>query len=140
MPKKVRRKKALKTLRNKHNPQNKKTIKISEAILVLSESLRKQYGESHRVQVIISITAIAWNISLYPEEEQEHVRKILTDNLQKANESTDTEVLLNCIDTLIEQKKTLYPHVNEYIVNYDLSFSGTQVSLSIRSSPIEGKI
>lgn len=152
MSKKIRRKKTAKGRRKKNNPHKKpilsvttekaipSKIKISEAILILSENLRKQYGGSHRVQAILSITIIAWNISLFPEEEQENVRKMLTDSFQKAIEGEDTVVLLNCVDTLIERKKVLFPNVNEYIVNYDLSFSGDEIRLAVESSPIDGKI
>jgi hypothetical protein len=41
-------------------------IKISEAILHLCEPLRKQYKDNNRIKVIISITVMAWNISLFP--------------------------------------------------------------------------
>ena len=38
-------------------------FKISEAILTLAEPLRMQYREPHRMQAIISIAVMAWNIS-----------------------------------------------------------------------------
>ncbi len=66
---------------------------------------------------------------------------MLTDSLPKNIRGEDTGVLFNCIDTLVEQKKVLYPNVNEYIVNYEFSFSGgDEMCLTIGSSPIDGKI
>ena len=56
-------------------------IKISEAILKLSETLRYKYREAHRAQVIISLTVMAWNISLFPKEEQVNAQGLLLDAL-----------------------------------------------------------
>jgi len=68
--KKKPRKQKPKTL--KHKPSGLPTydIKISEAILNLSEPLRNQYTDSHQTRVIISMTVMAWNISLFPKDEQ----------------------------------------------------------------------
>jgi hypothetical protein len=52
-------------------------IKISEAILNISAPLREQYRDPHRMEAIISIAVMAWNISLFPEEEQAHVQGML---------------------------------------------------------------
>ena len=48
--------------------------------------------------------------------------------------------LLAHIDDLIVQKKKYYPHVNDYIVKYDLSISGDDITLTVGSAPIKGKI
>lgn len=115
-------------------------IKISEAILKLSEPLRKRYRESHRIQGIIFLTIMAWNISLFPEDEQQHVQGMLIDSLQKQLGGEDVAILLNCIDTLIERKKQDYPNVNDYIVDYNLSISGDTLTLAVKSATIHGKI
>ena len=54
--------------------QTRPDIKISEAILNLAEPLREHYREPHRIQAIISMAVMAWNIALFPEEEQAHVQ------------------------------------------------------------------
>lgn len=115
-------------------------IKISEAILRLSEPLRQRYREIHRIQTIISITVMAWNISLFPKYEQDHVQKMLLDSLPKEISGENVAVLLECIDTLIERKKTYYPNVNEYIVNYNMLISGDTLSLTVESGTMHGEI
>lgn len=128
--------------KSKRIPPNKTPpdIKISEAILKLSEPLREQYREPHRVQAIISITVIAWNISLFPEEEQAHVQGMLLNGLPKQLGGEDVAVLLDCIDTLIERKNLYYLNVREYILTHNLSLSGDTITLTVGTAPMHGKI
>ena len=44
--------------------QARPAIKISEAILTLAEPLRAHYSEPHRMQVIIAVAVMAWNICI----------------------------------------------------------------------------
>ena len=129
------RKQKLKTL--KRLPSK---IKISEAILKLSEPLRQKYRESHRAQVIISMTVMAWNISLFPKEEQVHVQEMLIDALPEKLGAEDVSLLLENIDILIERKNKEYPHIREFIHNYQLSFSGDTITLSVSTTTVPEKI
>ncbi|MEI6259490.1 MAG: hypothetical protein WCR46_06260 [Deltaproteobacteria bacterium] len=116
--KKKPRKRKPKTL--KHKPAGLPTydIKISEAILKLSDSLRKKYRELHRLQGIIVMTVMAWNISLFTKEEQVNVQKMLLDALPEQLSAEDVSLLLENIDILIERKNQDYPHIREYILEY----------------------
>ena len=115
-------------------------IKISEALLRLSEPLRNKYKDTHHLRGIISVTVMAWNISLFPEEEQDNVQDMLMDSLPKELSGEDVATLLACIDDLIARKKKYYPNVNDYIVKHDLSISGDDITLTVGSAPINGKI
>src|SRR5262245_15872119 len=99
-------------------PQTRPAIKISEAILTLAEPLRAHYREPHRMQAIIAITVMAWNIALFPDEEQPHVQGMLLESLPLQLGGEDVGVLLSTIDTLIARKNLLYPHVREYILKH----------------------
>lgn len=114
--------------------------KISEAILTLCEPLRNQYREHHRIQIIIFITVMAWNISLFPEEEQVHVQGMLIDALPKQLSGEDVAVLLENIDILIERKNRDYPHIREYILKHQLSFSGDTITLTVGTAAVPEKI
>src|SRR5438270_11823928 len=103
-------------------PQTRPAIKISEAILTLAEPLRAHYREPHRMQAIISIAVMAWNIALFPDEEQSHVQGMLLESLPPQLSGEDVGVLLSTIDTLIARKRLLYPEVREYILTHQLSF------------------
>src|SRR5438128_11196411 len=85
-------------------PQTRPAIKISEAILTLAEPLRAHDREPHRMQAIISIAVMAWNISLFPDEEQSHVQGMLLESLPPQLGGEDVGVLLQTIDTLIARK------------------------------------
>src|SRR5262249_30660796 len=98
--------------------QTRPTIKISEDILTLAEPLRAQYREPHRMQAIISIAVMAWNIALFADEEQSHVQGMLLESLPTQLSGEDVGVLLRTMDTLIARKRLLYPQVREYILTH----------------------
>jgi len=115
-------------------------FKISAAILHLAEPLRARYREPHRLQAIIAITAMAWNIALFPEDEQPHVQGMLLESLPPQMGGEDVGVLLSTIDTLIARKNLLYPHVREYILKHDLSFVNDRVTLTVGTAPVPATI
>ena len=88
-------------------PPTRPDIKISEAILTLAEPLRTQYREPHRMQVIISLAVMAWNIALFPDEEQSHVQGMLLERLPPQLGGEDVGVLLSTIDTLVAPHQTV---------------------------------
>ena len=115
-------------------------IKISEAILALCEPLRNQYRDRDRIQTIISITVMAWNISLFQEEERIHVQRMLLASLPEQFSGEDVGALLECIATLIERKHRYYPSVREYILKHQLSFSGDTITLTVGTAEVPDKI
>ena len=116
--------------------QTRPDIKISEAILTLAEPLRAHYREPHRLQAIISIAVMAWNIALFPDEEQSHVQGMLLESLPPQLGGEDVGVLLQTIDTLIARKNLLYPNVREYILTHNLSHADNTVTLTVGTAPV----
>ena len=121
-------------------PQTRPAIKISEAILTLAEPLRAHYREPHRLEVIISMAVMAWNIALFPDEEQSHVQGMLLESLPPQLSGEDVGVLLSTMDTLIARKRLLYPQVREYILTHQLTFVDNEVTLSVGTAPVPEKI
>jgi hypothetical protein len=117
-------------------PQTHPAIKISEAILTLAEPLLTQYREPHRMQAIIAVAVMAWNIALFPEEEQAHVQGMLLERLPTQLSGEDVGVLLSTMDTLIARKRSLYPQVREYILTHQLSFIDNKVTLTVGTAPV----
>jgi hypothetical protein len=111
-------------------------IKISEAILTLAEPLRAQYREPHRMQAIIAVAVMAWNIALFPDEEHAHVQGMLLESLPPQLSGEDVGVLLSTMDTLIARKRLLYPQVREYILTHQLSFVDDKVTLTVGTAPV----
>jgi len=120
--------------------QTRPAIKISEAILTLAEPLLRQYREPHRMQAIISIAVIAWNIALFPDEEHAHVQGMLLESLPPQLSGEDVGVLLSTMDTLIARKRLLYPQVREYILTHQLTLVDNKVTLSVGTAPVPEKI
>jgi hypothetical protein len=116
--------------------QVRPAIKISEAILTLAEPLRTQYREPHRLQAIMVITVMAWNISLFPDEEHAQVQGMLLESLPPQLSGEDVGVLVSTMDTLIARKRLLYPQVREYILTHNLSFVDNRVTLSVGTAPV----
>ncbi len=126
----------------KHVPDQLPTpeIRISEAILKLSDKLRYKYREPNRLRGIIMMTVTAWNISLFPKEEQVNLQQVLVDTLPEKYSAEDVALLLENIDILIERKNQDYPYVREYILEYHVSFSGEIVTLKVGTAPVPDKI
>jgi len=120
--------------------QARPDIKISEAILTISEPLRTHYREPQRMQAIISLAVMAWNIALFPDEEQSHVQGMLLESLPPQLGGEDVGVLLSTIDTLIARKRLLYPQVREYILTHQLTLVDDKVTLSVGTAPVPEKI
>jgi hypothetical protein len=134
--KKKPRKQKPKTLKQQPSGLPTYDIKISEAILKLSDSLRKKYIELHRLQGIIVMTVMAWNISLFTKEEQVNVQKMLLDALPEQLSAEDVSLLLENIDILIERKNQDYPHIREYILEYHVSILGEMITLTVGTAPV----
>ena len=117
-------------------PQTRPAIKISEAILNISEPLRTQYREPHRMQAIIAVAVMAWNISLFPDEEHAQMRGMLLESLPTQLSGEDVGVLLSTMDTLIARKRLLYPQVREYILTHQLSLVDNKVTLTVGTAPV----
>jgi hypothetical protein len=115
-------------------------IKISEALFKLAEPLRAQYREPHRLHAIMAITVMAWNISLFPDEEHAQVQRMLLESLPPQLSGEDVGVLLSTMDTLIARKRLLYHHMREYILTHRLTFVNNQVTLSVGTVPVPEKI
>ena len=92
------------------------------------------------MQAIIAITVMAWNIALFPDEEQSHVQGMLLESLPPQLGGEDVGVLMSTIDTLIARKNLLYPHVREYILRHNLSVVGNRVTLTVGTAPVPENI
>ena len=116
--------------------QTRPAIKISEAILTLAEPLRAHYREPHRLQAIISMAVMAWNISLFPDEEHAQVQGMLLQSLPPQLSGEDVGVLLSTMDTLIARKRLLYPQIREYILTHQLTLVDDKVTLTVGTAPV----
>jgi hypothetical protein len=115
-------------------------IKISDAILTLAEPLRAHYREPHRLEAIIALAVMAWNIALFPDEDHAQVQGMLLESLPPQLSGEDVGVLMSTLETLMARKRLLYPQVREYILTHQLSFVNNKVTLSVGTAPVPEKI
>ena len=92
------------------------------------------------MQAIIAVAVMAWNMSLFPDEEHAHVQGMLLESLPPQLSGEDVGVLLSTMDTLIARKRLLYPQVREYILTHTLSFVDNRVTLSVGTAPVPESI
>jgi hypothetical protein len=86
------------------------------------------------------MAVMAWNISLFPDEEHVHLHGMLLESLPPQLGGEDVGVLLSTIDLLMARKRLLYPHVREYILTHELTLVDDKVTLSVGTAPVPEKI
>jgi hypothetical protein len=111
-------------------------IQTSEAILRLGESLINRWRVPQLTQGMITLAAMAWNISLCPKEEQVDVQGIFLDMLPEQLSAKNIASLSEDIDVLIERKNQDYPHMRNYILNYQTLFSGDEITLKLDTATV----
>ena len=111
-------------------------IQTSEAILRLGESLINRWRVPKLTQGMITLAAMAWNISLSPKDEQVDVQGIFLDALPEQLSARDIASLSEDIDVLIERKNQDYPHMRNYILNYQTFFSGNKITLKLDTATV----
>ena len=114
-------------------------IKISAAILALSEPYLKKYSKPNQIRGVITLAIAAWNLSLVTGKEQAHLERLPRDGPLADWRSEDLAVALNLVDTLIERKRRDYPEVQEFILTHTLTRSGDEMTLTVGTAPMPPK-
>lgn len=111
-------------------------IQTSEAILRLGESLINRWRVPQLTHGMITLATMAWNISFFPKEEQVNVQGIFLDALPEQLSARDISSLSEDIDVLIERKNQDYPHMRNYILDYQTLFSGDEITLKLDTATV----
>ena len=135
--KKNRKQNKRRTSKQEPKPTQQGGVKISEAILRINEPLRNRYQEPHRIEMIIYLTVMAWNISLFKGEERTELQEKIIEKLPQDFGGEDVAVLLNNLEMLIERKEKEFPDIREYIMDHQVSFSGNSFNLNVTAAPIK---
>jgi len=138
MPKKKKRKKNKKrSSKQEPNPTQPGGIKISEAILRINKPLRNGYQEPHRIEMIIYLTIMAWNLSLFKGVERTELQEKIVEKLPPDFGGEDVAMLFDNVEMLIERKEKEFPDIREYIIDHQVSFAGTSFSLTVSAVPVK---
>ena len=117
--------------------RKKRENKISEKVSQVAESLLEESSSLREYNTSITLTVLAWNYSLFPEDEAE---KYLAECFAEANISDDDEkqMLRLLIEKLKRKKLKLFPDVNDFIVDYEVRETADQYILSVASHEFTG--
>ncbi len=137
MSKKKRKKTQKGTHKQQPNPTQSGGIKISEAILSISEPLRNRYQEPHKIETIIFLTVMAWNISLFEGEERTKLQEKIIEKFPPDFGGEDVAIIFDNLETLIERKEKAFPDIREHIIDHRVSFSGNSFTLNVTAAPIK---
>ncbi len=114
-------------------------IKISEAILKISEPLIRKFPNRKRTTVIIDMAVAAWNMSLVSEDIRENTENKIVEILPKAVDAMGVALIVEQIDILIQRKIKYYNDVKFFIKSYKLFFNDEdQLTLDINSVHFDG--
>ena len=114
-------------------------VKISEAILKISEPLRRNFPKRERISVIISMAIFAWNMSLTSENTREDMENKIVEMMPKQIDAIGLASILEQIDILVQRKVKYYNDVKFLIKDHSLSFNDDdQVTLDINSVYFDG--
>ena len=135
--KKKRKNNKRKSSKQDPKPTQQGGIKISEAILRINEPLRNRYQEPHRIEMIIYLTVMAWNLSLFKGDERTELQEKIVEKFPQDFGGEDVAVLLDNLEMLIERKEERFPDIQEYIMDHQVLFSGNSLTLNVTAVPIK---
>jgi len=115
---------------------NSPPIKLSEAILKMSEPLMTKYPKREHITVLIDLAILAWNISLASGEARGKIEDKVIELMPGELDAADVAAIVEQTDMLVKRKNMLYPDIRYFIVSYNLSFDDGQLTLDINSAPI----
>ena len=110
--------------------------KNSEKVLKVAENLLEEASSLREYDMSILLTVLAWNFSLFPEDEAE---KYIEDYIDGPNISDDEKKIFHLlIEKLKRRKLKLFPDVNAFIVDYEVEETADQYRLSVACHEFTG--
>ncbi|MBN1931486.1 MAG: hypothetical protein JW786_07755 [Desulfobacterales bacterium] len=120
-----------------------KSVDISEAILTITNSFIENnlHDEISNLRSLISLSVIAWNVSLYPESNQKDLHDQITKRLPDTFSADTIAGFATIIEKIMNEKKKLYPDVNRLIEKHTVSYLDDKIEIDVKSIPfkINGK-
>jgi hypothetical protein len=118
-----------------HDLNDPPTIKVSEAILLISQPLMEKYSNRGQLTILVDLAILAWNISLASGDKRYEIENKIIELMPKEIDAVDIAAIMEQVDILADRKNKLYPDIDHYIVSYNLSFdSHGQMTLDINST------
>ncbi len=106
-------------------------IKLSDALQQLFEPLRPGEMSPEALRSLATLTSMAWNLSLFPEEEQAQTLKTMSETLARSVPGGDVHVFRNIITSLVARKRELFPDDRRVVTATEVSGSGDTLRLDV---------
>ena len=137
MTKKNRKKKPRRKSSRPHVIREKNDANISEAIVTITNSFIENSldGEIPDFESLVNLSIIAWNMSLFPETNQETLYGQIVQMLPESFGAQDTAGFVSIIERMMYEKKKHYPKVNRLIEKYNIFTVEGKMKLDVESIP-----
>ena len=112
------------------NPEGE--ISISDAISKIIDPYRKAATDYDSFYKLVMLACVAWNACILPAQERASMLQDMLATLP-LNSQTRTD-FMGTINSLMERKKMLFPHVSRMVVNFKVTDQGDDFHIAIAST------
>ncbi|WP_017293934.1 hypothetical protein [Geminocystis herdmanii] len=145
MTKKSKFLRELKRLEQKHNQLSSHNVSLSSIesskMSKVLEKFMSPYlyltNDLSSKTKLFTIGVVAWNASLYPEEEREDITDLLFSQEVIGDDVNIKQELTDIVQQLIDRKLTYFPEDKRLIIDFDLQKFGDSDRLFVTSQPIK---
>ena len=107
---------------------------MSEVILEFAEPLLDLCGGEKSERTATALAIMIWNLSLFPEKDQDREIEKMCSKLLGSNEAKDHAAFVDYATFLLERKKKYYSDNKKAIVDYQISGYGKTRRLEVAST------
>ena len=108
--------------------------KMSEVIENFAESILVGCTNDKDIKNTIKFAILVWNLTILPEDEQKKIFQDLVETLSSPNNIDEINNSKHYINSLINRKRKLFPHIKRAVIDYQFSGSGSNLRLDIASA------
>jgi hypothetical protein len=116
-------------------PASEDKAKMSEVLLELADPLLDwDVTDAKKVDFIIQLTTIAWNLAMLPADRRDALEIEIIDMLIPDGDGETFESFKVVMGIVEERRKRLFPNVRGIVVDYDVQLSEGKVTLAVTTA------
>ena len=114
---------------------------ISEAVMTITNSFIENNldGEIPDFELLVNLSIIAWNMSLFPETNRQTLYGQIVQMLPESFGAQGAAGFVSIIERMMREKKKHYPKVNRLIEKHNISTVEGKMKLDVKSIPFGSK-
>jgi hypothetical protein len=114
---------------------NTATKKMSEVIIEFAGPLLAHAQEYHEKMALLSLAVMAWNLTLFPENEQPEFARLIIESVRKAAPWVSEEQVTELLQWYMERKKSDFADCRRLILEYEFIDAGHEFRFNVASVP-----